>query len=112
MPCRENAKVLAADAARVVPKGILLGLILTEGKTTSIDVITKSLLDSFIGLTNIPFTAMIDSKDPQPRVYDWFGVQRDTFLIINLKTMELVEEHAGGGRAKDALAAAEALLTN
>ena len=65
-------------------------IILTEGKTPS-DIATRANLDAWIAKVPQPFTATLDSVDPQAGMESYFSVPRDQFLLIDLKTMKLIE---------------------
>src|SRR5436305_1092514 len=55
------------------------------------DVATKTNLDLWIGRVPQPFTATLDSVDPQPGMESFFNVPRDQFLVVDLKTMQLID---------------------
>src|SRR5258706_2900459 len=81
---------MAAKAPTVVPKGALLMSIVTEGSRPD-NKATKAQVDNWIGKAMAPFGMTQDSVAPQPFMEDFFGVARDTYIIIDLKTMMIVE---------------------
>lgn len=85
---------------------------LAEGSAVgSLGTATKSQLDSWITSLGVTFSYVRDSAPPQPFVEDFFGVSRDSFIIIDLKTMKIVEVlGAGSGGVAQAITDLEALL--
>ena len=98
---------MASKASTLIPRGVLFVNVLVEGKTPN-DAATKANLDSWIGRVPLPYTAILDSVDPQPSLESFFGVPRDQFVIVDLKTMKLVD--ILGADPNGAIAAVEALL--
>lgn len=68
---------------------MLLVNILVEG-TTPQNTATKANLDTWINRVPLSYTATLDSTANQPKMEDFFGVPRDQFIIIDLKTMKFV----------------------
>ncbi len=81
---------MAAKAPTVVPMGGLLMSIVTEG-TRPDNKANKVQLDSWIGKASAPFGMTLDSVAPQPFMEDYFGLARDSYIIIDLTTMKIVE---------------------
>ncbi len=81
---------MASKTAEVVAKGGLLGGILVEGSSGSAAA-TQANLKSWISSTSSPNTWLLDSVDPQAKMEDYFDVSRDAWIIIDLKTMKLVQ---------------------
>ena len=98
---------MASKKNELIPRGVLLFNILTEGKTPN-DVATKVELDAWIGKAALPYSAALDSVDPQPTMETFFNLPRDQFIIIDLKTMKFID--AFDADPKSAIAAVEALL--
>ena len=74
----------------IVPMGALFMTIMTEG-TAPGTIATRSQLTSWIGRTRAPFTMVLDSADPQPDMESYFSRPRDTIIIVDLRTMTIVE---------------------
>ena len=111
-PCLSAAKQLAAKAPEMVPKGGLLMGVLTEGRTPS-EPATESNLGSFINKAKAPFTYTLDSVSPQTDLESYFDSLRDSFIIIDLSTMKIVniiDNFSGGGGVAEAIPTFEALL--
>ena len=111
-PCLSAAKALAAKTSTFAPKGGLLMGILAEG-TTPADVATKNQLDLFISKAGAQFTYVLDGVAPQTDAETYFSNERDTFIMIDLKTMKIVkvvDNFSGGGGFAEAIPAFEALL--
>ena len=98
---------MASKASSLIPRGALLFDILVEGKTPQ-DVATRANLNTWIAKVPLPFSAALDSVDPQPTMETFFGVPRDQFIIIDLKTMKFVDILDADPRG--AIAEVEALL--
>jgi hypothetical protein len=81
--------------------------ILVEGKTPS-DAATKSNLDTWIPRLPESYTGALDSVDPQPTMENFFGVPRDQFILIDLKTMQFLDIFDANPKA--AIAEIEGLL--
>ena len=81
--------------------------IIVEGKTPN-DIATRSNLDAWVARVPLPFTATLDSVDPQPTMETFFGTPRDQFILIDLKTMTFIDIFAADPRG--AIKAVEALL--
>jgi hypothetical protein len=64
--------------------------VLTEGATQTTPA-TKANLDAWISGLGVPFTWTLDSVTPQDTLEDWYGEPRDSFILIDLKTMKVVE---------------------
>ncbi|MSP61951.1 MAG: hypothetical protein EXR72_16790 [Myxococcales bacterium] len=64
--------------------------ILVEG-TTHVNVATKSNLDAWIGAAKTPHTWTLDGVAPQATMQVYFGKPRETYFIIDLKTMKILE---------------------
>jgi hypothetical protein len=64
--------------------------ILVEGKTPS-DIATEANLGTWITRVPIPYTGTLDSVDPQPTMETFFGVPRDQFILVDLKTMQFLD---------------------
>ncbi len=64
--------------------------ILVEGKTPS-DMAGKAQLDAWITSINLPYTATLNEADPNYELEAYFNVPRDQFIIVDLKTMKLVD---------------------
>ena len=63
--------------------------VLVEGSNIS-SVASKSQLDSWVSSLKTPNTWTLDSAKPE-HMKDFFGVERDTFITIDLKTMKVVD---------------------
>ena len=98
---------MASKKNELIPRGVLLFNILVEGKTPS-DAATRVELDAWIGKANLPYSASLDSADPQPTLETFFNVPRDQFIIVDLKTMQFVDIFDANPMA--AIAAVKALL--
>jgi hypothetical protein len=64
--------------------------ILAEG-TTPANKATQANLKTWIARAGITYTATLDSVDPQPGMETFFSVPRDQFILVDLKTMTLIE---------------------
>ncbi len=84
-------------------------VILVEGSSPGSSA-TKSQLNNWISKVPQPFTGTLDSVDPQPLMEDYFGVPRDQFIVVDLKTMKMVE--VVQANPKQAIADVEAMLGN
>lgn len=82
-------------------------VILVEGKTPN-DQATRGDLDTWIRAGKIPFTATLDSVDPQPAMETYFNVPRDQSLVIDLASMTLIE--VVDANAQQAISDVEAML--
>jgi hypothetical protein len=82
--------------------------VLTEG-TAQTTPATQANLDAWIGNLGVPFTWTLDATSPSGGLENWFGEGRDTYLIVDLQTMKVVDIVTGGDHAK-ALADLQALL--
>lgn len=89
MPCLNNAKVLASRASELIPRGVLLINILVEGSTPA-NTATKGNLDTWVNRVPLPYSATLDSVGGQPKMEEFFGVPRDQFIIVDLKTMKFI----------------------
>lgn len=89
-PCLLNAKTLTAKGTPLIPQGLLLGLVMTDGNPPGRRA-TQAQIDSWIANVKQPFTTFNDSEAPQPAFNDYFGIDRDHFLIIELSTMKLID---------------------
>ena len=81
---------MASKASKLIPRGVLLFDILVEG-TNPNNVATRANLNQWIGKAGLPFSAALDSVDPQPTMETFFGVPRDQFVIVDLKTMKFID---------------------
>lgn len=81
--------------------------ILVEGSNPT-TAATKGNLNTWIQRVPLPFTATLDSVDPQPTMETFFGVPRDQFIVVDLKTMQFVEIYPADPNG--AVAAVEELL--
>lgn len=64
--------------------------ILVEGKTPS-DMATRTQLDAWIATIKLPYTAALNEADPNFELETYFNVPRDQFIIVDLRTMKLVD---------------------
>jgi hypothetical protein len=74
----------------LISEGILPMQILVEGRAVT-SAAVKGNLDQWIGRVPLPYTSTLDSVAPQPTMETFFSVPRDQFLIVDLKTMKLVD---------------------
>jgi hypothetical protein len=81
---------MASQAGAVVPKKGFLMVVLTEGTTHS-NKATKANLDSWIGSAKAPYTTTLDADPPQKDLEAFFGTDRDTAVLVDLKTMKVVQ---------------------
>lgn len=78
-------------------KGIFPWIVLTEGISPTGAAATKGNLNTWIMRTAQPFTGSLDSAssspsgEPQLPLEEYFGLPRDNFLVIDLRTMRLVD---------------------
>jgi hypothetical protein len=98
---------MAAKAPMLVPKGAFMMNILTEGSRPD-NRANRAQLDMWITRATAPFTVTLDSVAPQPFLEDFFSLQRDSYLIIDLSTMKIVDVYEQDVDA--ALAKLESLL--
>lgn len=98
---------MASKAPDLTPKGVLFINVLVEGNSPT-KAATKANLSSWIQRVPLPYTATLDSVDPQPTMEAFFNVPRDQFIIIDLKTMQLVEIYPADPNG--AVAAVESML--
>lgn len=89
-PCLLNAKTLTARGTPLIPQGLLLSLVMTDGNPPGRRA-TQAQIDSWIANVKQPFTTFNDSEAPQPPFNDYWGIERDHFLIIDLRTMKLID---------------------
>ena len=80
---------MASNASRLIPLGVLFVQILVEGKTPA-DVANKANLNSWISRVSLPYTSTLDTVDPSP-LEIFFGVPRDQFILVDLKTMAVLD---------------------
>jgi hypothetical protein len=81
---------MALQAPSLVPMGGFLMTILTEGSTPQMYPL-QAQLDAWNQRANAPFSMVLDSEDPQPRMEQFFARPRDTYIQIDLSTMRIVE---------------------
>ena len=81
---------MALQAPQIVPKGGILMGILVEGNPPSKPA-TKANLDGWIFSAKAPNTWALDSTAPQPLIGEYVSLGRDAFIIVDLKTMMIVE---------------------
>jgi len=81
---------LASKSSSLIPRGVLLVNILVEGRTPT-DVATRANVDQWAARLPEPYTGLLDSVDPQPKLEDFFNVPRDQFIIVDLRTMQFVD---------------------
>lgn len=101
---------MAANVPKYGPKGVLFLGVLVEGATPS-DIGTKSNLNSWISSLKLPFTYVLDSVAPQIDMETYFNTGRDTYIIVELpsmKILEVIDQSAGG--VKKALTVLDELL--
>jgi hypothetical protein len=79
---------LAQNAPTVVPEGGLLLVVLTEGSGPSATA-TKAQLDNWIATIKAPYTTTLDATGSPLESY--FNATRDTFFIVELAGMKLVD---------------------
>ena len=81
---------MAAKAPTLVPKGALLMGILTEGRTPDVKA-TQANLTAWSMSATAPYTLTLDSVAPQMPMEDEFTLARDSYILIDLMTMKIVE---------------------
>jgi hypothetical protein len=83
---------LASDGKDLVSRGVLLLTVMTEGRTGA-DVATKANLIAWIGRVPTYHSATLDAAlDGMPSpLEEFFGVPRDTFFLVDLRTMKVVD---------------------
>ena len=64
--------------------------VLVEG-TTPTNAATKTNLDQWSNRIPLPYTAALDSVDPQQTMEMYFNTPRDQFVLIDLKTMKFID---------------------
>ena len=64
--------------------------ILVEG-TQPGNVATMGNLGQWIPRLPEPYTGTLDSVDPQPTMETFFAVPRDQFILVDLKTMTIID---------------------
>ena len=64
--------------------------ILTEGATPTKRA-TEVQLQAWSGKAMAPYTLTLDSEAPQTPMEDEFSLERDSYIIVDLKTMKIVE---------------------
>ena len=79
---------MAAQTPTLVPMGAVLISVLTEGSTPATPA-SEAQVRAWIARSRAPFTMTLDSVDAPLESY--FGRQRDTYIIIDLHTMTVVE---------------------
>src|SRR5438105_2629475 len=92
---------MVAKAPVWIPKGGLVMDVLVEGTTPSTPA-TQANLNSWIGSAGEMFTATLDATDPNFALEFYFTAGRDTYVIVDLKTMQIVDQIdalAGGSSA-------------
>ena len=85
-----GARAMASQAPTVVPKKGFLMVVLTEGTTHS-NKATQANLDTWVGSAKAPYTTTLDSAAPQPGMETFFKTDRDTAVLVDLKTMKVVQ---------------------
>ena len=81
---------MASNYSDFASKGATFVNVLVEGSTT-MDQATQSQLKLWVStLEKIPFTATLDATDPKT-LKEWFTVERDQFIIVDLATMQFVD---------------------
>ena len=89
---------MVANVSKYVPRGVLFMGVLVEGGTPS-DIATRDNLDAWVTSLKIPYTFVLDSVKPQLDMETYFNTGRDTYVIIDLKTMKVLnvdDQNAGG----------------
>ena len=87
-----GAQVVASKAPEMVPRGVQLMNILTEGRNPGLRP-TRAELEAWVKAVPQPFTAALDSAPPQRGMEDYFGHQPNgSYLLIDLRTMRLIEQ--------------------
>jgi len=81
---------MAAQTPTLAPKGALLMGILTEGRTPDLKA-TPAQLAAWSMSAMAPYTLTLDSVAPQPPMEDAFGLARDSYILIDLKTMKITD---------------------
>ena len=81
---------MAKKASTLVTQGAILLGVLTEGVTPT-DVATPTNLDKFIAGTKAPYSFALDAEAPATDLETYFNEPRDTSILIDLKTMKIVD---------------------
>lgn len=109
-PCKLAARTMAMAAPDLVPKGGFLMSVVTQGTSPQVPA-TKTHLDQWIAGASMPFTATLDTSPPGDAMEDYFGVGRDSYIMVDLATMKIERIlTAADGGVKEALKEFEALL--
>ena len=82
---------MAEKGTTLVGKGLFLWVVLTEGSSPGGPPATVANLKQWIERVPQYYTGTLDSVAPQQGLEDYFGVQRDHMLLIDLSTMTLVD---------------------
>jgi hypothetical protein len=79
---------MAAQSPTLLPMGVVMMTVLTEGSTPSA-IATEPQLRAWISRARAPYTTTLDSVDEESRLEGFFGQSRDTYIIIDLRTMTI-----------------------
>ena len=81
---------MASKSAPLIAKGLTVALVLIDGNPPGVPC-TKAQAIQWIAKVPEYFTTFLNSEAPQEAFESFFGIERDHFLIIDLKTMTLVD---------------------
>ncbi len=97
---------MALQTATVVPQGVLLMAVLTEG-TTPMNAATRSNVTGWVSSAMAPYSMTMDAGGMPLETY--FGRSRDTFITIDLRTMTIadIRSNDAAGAVNDAVTLAQ-----